>query len=65
MALSADTRPHFSTVAGFISSMSEEVSVVFRDVLIVCDEMGLIGKELLAIAALEYVERMEWAPSGV
>ncbi len=49
MALSADTQPHFSTLAGFISSMSEEVSVLFRDVLLYCDEMGLIGKELFAI----------------
>ncbi len=49
MALSADTQPHFSTLAGFISSMSEEVSVLFRDVLLYCDEVGLIGKELFAI----------------
>jgi len=49
MALSADTQPHFSTIAGFISSMNEEVSVLFRDVLLYCDEMGLIGKELFAI----------------
>jgi len=49
MALSADTQPHFSTLAGFISSLSEEIPVVFRDVLLVCDEMGMIGKELFAI----------------
>jgi len=49
MALSADTQPHFSTIAGFISSMSEEIPVVFRDVLLYCDEMGLIDKELFAI----------------
>jgi len=49
MALSADTQPHFSTLAGFVSSMSDEVSVLFRDVLLYCDEMGLIGKELFAI----------------
>ncbi len=48
-SISADTQPHFSTLAGFISSMSEEVSVLFRDVLLYCDEMGLIGKELFAI----------------
>jgi len=49
MALSADTQPHFSTIAGFISSMSEEIPVVFPDVLLVCDEMGMIGEELFAI----------------
>ena len=49
MALSADTQPHFSTIAGFISSMSEEIPVLFRDVLLYCDGMGLIGRELFAI----------------
>jgi hypothetical protein len=36
MALSADTRPHFTTIAEFISSMSEEITSVFRDILTVC-----------------------------
>lgn len=49
MALSADTRPHFTTIADFISSMDREVIHLFRDVLLVCDEMGLIGKEMFAI----------------
>ncbi len=45
MALSADTQPHFSTPANFISSMSEEIPLLFRDVLFYCDEMGLIGRK--------------------
>ena len=49
MALSADTRPHFTTIADFISSMDEEIIHLFRDVLLVCDDMGLIGKEMFAI----------------
>jgi len=49
MALSADTRPHFTTIAGFISSLEEEVTELFRDILLICDEMGLIGKEMFAI----------------
>lgn len=49
MALSADSAPHFTTIAEFISSMSEEVTVMFRDVLLYCDELGLIGKDLFAI----------------
>lgn len=49
MALSADSAPHFTTIAEFISSMSEEVTVLFRDVLLYCDELGLIGKDLFAI----------------
>ena len=49
MALSANTRPHFTTVADFISSLNKETTHLFRDVLLVCDEMGLIGKEMFAI----------------
>ncbi|HEU4604259.1 MAG TPA: transposase [Steroidobacteraceae bacterium] len=49
MALSADTTPHFTTIAQFISSCSEEIAAIFRNVLLVCDEAGLIGKEMFAI----------------
>ena len=49
MALSADTRPHFTTIADFVSSMEDEVFGLFRDVLLVCDEMKLIGKDMFAI----------------
>jgi transposase len=49
MALSADTRPHFTTIADFVSSMEDEIIELFLDVLLICDEMGLIGKELFAI----------------
>ncbi len=49
MALSADTRPHFTTIADFVSSMESEVLGLFRDVLLICDEMKLIGKDMFAI----------------
>lgn len=49
MALSADTRPHFTTIADFVSSIDKEVMRLFVEVLLVCDEQGLIGKEMFAI----------------
>jgi len=49
MALSADTQPHFTTIADFISSRAEEIVELFRDVLLICDEVGLIGREMFAI----------------
>jgi transposase len=49
MALSADSRPHFTTIADFISSASGEIAKLFQQVLLICDEMGLIGKEMFAI----------------
>ena len=49
MALSADTRPHFTTIADFIATMDKEIVLLFRDVLLVCDDLGLIGREMFAI----------------
>lgn len=49
MALSADTRPHFTTIAEFISVSEEDITKLFRDILLICDEMELIGKEMFAI----------------
>lgn len=49
VALSANTRPHFTTIANFISSMDKATIHIFRDILLVCDDMGLIGKEMFAI----------------
>jgi transposase len=49
MALSADTRPHFTTIAGFVCELEETIIELFRDVLLYCEELGLIGKEHFAI----------------
>jgi len=49
MALSADTRPHFTTIADFISSMHEEIVPLFRNILLYCAEEGLISREMFAI----------------
>lgn len=49
MALSADTRPHFTTIADFVSSLGDEITALYCDVLLICDEMHLIGKEMFAI----------------
>ena len=49
MALSCDTTPHFTTIADFVSTMDKEITKLFREVLLVCDDLGLIGKEMFAI----------------
>jgi len=49
MALSADTRPHFITIADFISTLDKEIIRLFLEVLMICEEMGLIGKEMFAV----------------
>ena len=49
MALSCDTTPHFTTIADFVATMDKEITRLFREVLLVCDDLGLIGKEMFAI----------------
>jgi hypothetical protein len=49
MALSCDTHPHFTTIADFISTLDKEIVKLFIEVLLVCDQMNLIGKEMFAI----------------
>jgi len=41
MALSADSQPHFTTIAGFISGMGEQIVPPFLEVLLICDELGV------------------------
>jgi transposase len=49
IALSADTKPHFTTIAEFISSMREQITPLFRDILLYCEELELIDKTMFAI----------------
>jgi len=49
MALSADSRPHFTTIASFVSNLENEIASLFGDVLLYASELGLIGKEHFAV----------------
>ncbi|RPJ33297.1 MAG: IS1182 family transposase, partial [Deltaproteobacteria bacterium] len=49
MALTCGQRPDHSTIAAFVSSMQEEIKVLFRDVLLVCEESGLLGGTVFAL----------------
>ena len=53
MALSADAQPDCTTIADFVSASSEEIVRLFQEVLLVCDAMGLLGRELFAIDGLK------------
>jgi transposase len=43
MALSCRQKPDHSTIAAFVSSLKNEIKPLFRDVLLVCEGMGLLG----------------------
>ncbi|WP_318479882.1 transposase, partial [Photobacterium leiognathi] len=49
MCLSGDVRPHFTTIAAFIAKMKDTIEPLFTQVLMICDEQGLIGRNMFAI----------------
>jgi transposase len=48
-ALSCDTEPHFTTIAGFVSQYPDDIETLFSQIVLVCQEEGLIGHEFLVI----------------
>lgn len=48
-ALSANAEPHFTSIASFISDMKDEIVPIFRNILMVCSELDLIGGDTFAI----------------
>ena len=53
MALSCREKPDHSTIAGFVSSTKAEIAPLFRDVLMVCEEEGLLGGTFFALDGLK------------
>jgi transposase len=49
MALSCGQQPDHSTIAAFVSSMKDEILFLFRDILLVCEEMDLLGGTSFAL----------------
>jgi transposase len=49
MALSADSQPHYTTIASFVSGTPAAVERLFVQVLLICDQQGLIGREMFAV----------------
>jgi transposase len=49
IALSGDSQPHFTTIAGFVSSLGDDIARIFTQILFICDKQGLIGREMFAI----------------
>ena len=47
MAMTSNQRPDHSTIAAFISSMKDQIKPLFRDILLVCDQEGLLGGAFL------------------
>lgn len=49
IALSGDTRPSYTHIAKFVRELGPQIRQLFAQVLITCDRMQLIGRQMFAI----------------
>jgi transposase len=64
MALACGEQPDHSTIASFVSSMRAEISPLFRDVLLVCEERGLLGGTFFALDGCKLPSNASMRKSG-
>ncbi len=64
IALCGATTPHFTTIANFVSTLSDDIVPVFAAVLAVCDKQGLIGREMFAIDGVKLPSNASKRRSG-
>lgn len=48
-ALSCDSAPHFTRIAAFVRKHVDAIADLFSQVVLICEQEGLIGRELFAI----------------
>ena len=64
IALSGDSAPHFTTFAAFVSTLGAEIGPLFKEVLLICDRQGLIGREMFAIDGVKLPSNASKTRSG-
>ncbi len=64
IALSGDSQPHFTTIAGFVSTLGDDIARIFTQILFICDKQGLIGREMFAIDGVKLPSNASKARSG-
>jgi transposase len=64
MALSGDAAPSYTHIAKFVRELGEQIKPLFTQVLMTCDRMGLMGKELFAIDGVKLPSNASKERSG-
>jgi transposase len=49
IAISGDAQPSYTHIAKFVRELGEQIKPLFTQVLLTCDRMGLIGRQMFAI----------------
>jgi transposase len=64
MAISGDSEPCFAHIAKFVRELNVDIQPLFKQLLMICDRMGLIGKELFAIDGVKLPSNASKERSG-
>ncbi len=64
MAISGDSVPCYTTIAAFVRELGEEVARIFSEVLLTCDRLGLIGRQMFAIDGVKLPSNADKRRSG-
>ena len=64
IALSGDTQPSYTHIAKFVREMGEQIQSLFTQVLLTCDRLGLIGKQMFAIDGVKLPSNASKERSG-
>ena len=64
MAISGDTQPAYTTIAAFVRGLSDEITAIFTEVILICDRQGLIGRQMFAIDGVKLPGNASKARSG-
>ncbi|WP_249118527.1 transposase [Pseudoalteromonas sp. NEC-BIFX-2020_015] len=55
MSASGDIQPHYTSIAGFVAKMHEQIEPLFTQVLMISDDEDLIGRNMLAINGWHFI----------
>ena len=64
MAISGDSAPRFTTIAAFVRELGDEAGRIFTEVLLTCDRLGLIGRQMFAIDGVKLPGNADKRRSG-
>ena len=64
MAISGDSAPQVTPIAKFIRVLGEEAGALFTEVLLTCDRLGLIGRQMFAIDGVKLPSNADKRRSG-
>jgi transposase len=64
MAISGDAQPSYTHIAKFVRELQDDIVTLFGQVLLTCDQLGLIGKEHFAIDGVKLPSNASKERSG-